>query len=261
MNIIGNVDSQKLIENNLFENHTNIISGPSHIGKSTFIKNKINSCVDENDIFIADTGIDSTREAISFSLSHPSFSDQKVLILDIDTNISDASQDAYLKLCEEPPPYLFIYFITEDYNSLFSTLLSRFSCIYLWRKLNDKEMDEFIKNDSLSPDKDACFLSDGRPGLYNTISSTVELKELYSDIRNIYLNEFEPILSDIPAALKDLKDTNKRDAVISICDIAAKSLLNEVSKERLSSLFEYISNLKKFPSINSEIHWVRHFLM
>lgn len=262
MNIIGNTESQELIKNNLFRFRTNVISGPSHIGKMTFIQTTIESLVDSNDVFIADPGIESTREAIQFSRSAPCFGDRKVLILNADSPISDASQDTYLKLCEEPPSYLSIYFVIEDYYSLFPTLRSRFYQSHNWSRLTMSQMDIFINSDSFSPDKDASRLCDGRPGLYGVISSNPDLKTLFDEIVGIYRNAADPLLSPIPRAILDMKDDLKRDAVVTICGKAASSLLDSgVERSRVASLLRFASIMKRIPSLNSEIHWTNSLLM
>lgn len=239
-----------------------VISGPSYTGKMTWISGLIQSHTHDSDIYISDSSVASAREAIEFASSRPSFSSYRVIIIDNAQSLSEPAQDAYLKLCEEPPNFLRFYFVTEDHDIFLPSLRSRLSYIYRWSRLDDSEMKDFIQVDSLSPDEEAGRLCFGCPGLYHVISSTPGLKSFYSEIMKSFDLNYDSVLAPIPEVLSELKDDVKRAAAIRICVRAFyDALASSVDRFRLSSLLNFSSVLHRHPSANAEIYWSKYSLM
>ena len=73
--------------------------------------------------------VDSTRAMIKSAYISP-LGDNKVFVIPNAENITLNSQNALLKLIEEPPPHVFFFFITPTPKSLLPTILSRSEIVY-----------------------------------------------------------------------------------------------------------------------------------
>lgn len=261
MIIFGNRSSQNEIIDTFGNHKVNVLSGPSHVGKMSFLQDLVKNQIMGNDLYVADNSVDTAREAIKFASTRPTFTPYKVLIVDDAHKLSESAQDAYLKLFEEPPEYLYIYIVTEDYNCLLPALRSRISYVSRWTRLDSLTMDQFIQSDSLSPDKQACLLSNGCPGLYHTISSSSDLKSFDTEVQKIFQPGFDRILAITPAALSGIKEDLHRDAIINMCHAIISELIKKVDPDKLVGLSKFASVIKRFPSVNAEIYWTNYVLM
>jgi DNA polymerase III delta prime subunit len=254
MQIIGNSPSQDLVRKLLnpeAQCRTIALVGPSHVGKRSFLEQELNQLLADEDIFIADLSVESSREAVSFSITTPILSPYRAIIIDNAEGLSDAAKDAYLKLCEEPPETCRVFLVLSDEGFLPHSLTSRLRWIIRWSLLSDEEITKVVESEEKIPDSNLVHLCYGKPGFYSTLSKSVGFTELEKAI-----SDYDPFSSATPAVLKELKSgaSLEREAVSWIIYQIARK--NHSSKKLLTiGLLNYASNLIKYPSVNAELHW------
>jgi DNA polymerase-3 subunit delta' len=112
-------------------------------------------------------GIDAVREIKTFVYQKPNFSKYRTLILDEAERMTEAAENALLKVSEEPPESSLIILIVREPELLSATLRSRFQKIY-FGEWNLDDLEEYLKKDKKYPAVEAkklAKLSGGKVGL------------------------------------------------------------------------------------------------
>ena len=261
MDIFGNQGSQAQILEMVKTNtglRTILLSGPPYIGKRSFILHALETLLESPDLLSVDHSILGAREASSFCSSAPIFSPYRAIIVDGADRLSDAAQDAYLRLSEEPPGPSRIFFIAEDEGNLSPALLSRMENVTRWSALGSSDMDSFIESQPITEDVEARRLCAGWPGLYLIMLGKPEYVRLYSHVVRCICSVDSSFVASVPDAIKSLKSgrSPERDAVALICRKAALSLVGRINlHSRICRLLAFSSLLTRIPSTNAEIHW------
>lgn len=153
--MIGNIKSQKIIKDLFNRDNLSIcLSGPEGVGKKTYALQTIGEILNSNteevafhaDLFFVESQnniikLDKIRELIKFS-SLKSFSGgRKFAVIDDAHLMNIESQNALLKLIEEPPEGETIVLITSKYEELLPTIRSRVINVS-FNKLSDDEMNQ-----------------------------------------------------------------------------------------------------------------------
>ena len=237
------------------------LTGPTHLGKATFLREAL-AGVSETDLFIGETGIDSAREAVEFCKTHPLSSPNRYVIVDDAHLLTEAAQDAYLKLLEEHGSHTCVTFVVPDEGYLQPAILSRFRSIFRWRPLSIMEMRSFALAFGSGEDSRALMLCGGRPGLFHTMfedEGGTKHVELYDTLLRAFDGKTSLLLDPTPEIVKDAKEPLQRECVAHICREAAINLLRfkQAPADRVASLLRYSSVLLSIPTANSEIHWLR----
>ena len=142
------------------------------------------------------------KEVIDTIYEKPLTADKKIYIIDDATKLNIASQNALLKVLEEPPKYICIILIADDISSILSTILSRVKRLD-FNNLSKEEMNEYILNNSISINDKVLNFVNGSIGklkyiLDNNLNEQfLKLEELYSYIENINLLNAINIKKDI----------------------------------------------------------------
>ncbi len=92
--------------------------------------------------------VDVIREVRDDAFIVPNESDKKIYILKNGQNMNDQSQNAILKILEEPPTYVFFIIVTTSKSTMLETVLSRvqvFSLLSEEEQVTDKELTA-VKN-------------------------------------------------------------------------------------------------------------------
>ncbi|HQF32991.1 MAG TPA: hypothetical protein PLM73_04710 [Petrotogaceae bacterium] len=168
--------------------------------------------------------IDSVREIREFSLFRPVYSDKKVVIInDIETMTVEAI-NAFLKILEEPPEFMIIIAFTSRWNSLLSTVKSRFLKINIPFPVKmRKELSERFKEN------------------LNLIAPVINSD--YEIIRYLLESDKESIVE----TAKNYIDTNDIDFLIDSLSVG----LSTVS-ERLGFIFSYFRFLTVISAMNEK---------
>ena len=124
-------------------------------------------------------GIDAVREIKTFVYQKPNFSKYRTLILDEAERMTEAAENALLKVAEEPPESSLIILIVREPELLSATLRSRFQKIY-FGEWNESDLEEYLKKDKKYPAVEAkklAKLSGGKVGLAILLKTDEEFKK------------------------------------------------------------------------------------
>lgn len=258
--IFGNHYQQQALKSLFDDSISNVISvvGLSGIGKHSFIINELHGRICDLDLYVADNTIDAAREAISLFFVSSLYSPFRALVVDGADHLSEPAQDAYLKLFEEPFNNLKIILICNDDLWLSEPLYSRVTHRVVWNPLTEQHMLDFINAESLSLNKPALQLCNGRPGLYREIAGNPSYLELQKIITDAIIGVSNPLKNSTPSVIKNItsKSTIEREIVVQLCSISVR----EASKVTLNvktalSFLNFASILKQNPTVNAEIYW------
>lgn len=234
------------------------LTGPSHLGKHSFIEGILREFIHEEDILIVDLSVDGSRDALLFASSNPILSPYRVILVDDADSLSDVAKDAYLKLCEEPPDKCRVFLILEDEGLLPYSLQSRLNGVIRWSLLNEQEMNEFGNSLDHIPDNVVLTLCHGRPGLYNVFVNSVDFVNLRDSIHSFICGDVDPLMSPVPLIIKELKSgaSLEREAISWVVVSSIKEYVKDASKHRkIRNLLKFSSNILKIPSINADLYW------
>jgi len=149
-------------------------------------------------------GIDEIRSLQNFLYQKPVFSKKRAVIIRDAENLTPDAQNAILKILEEPPAQSLIIFIVNNYDNLFSTVVSRLQKIYFPRIKTEQITDFLKKNFRLNEAKAKSIAeqSFGRPGRAINIIQNAELRikkiELENVVENNQIDEyFEFLIADL----------------------------------------------------------------
>lgn len=241
------------------------LSGPSHLGKATFLKETLSGFVTETDLFIGETSIDSAREAVEFCKTHPLSSPNRYVIIDDAHLLTEAAQDAYLKILEDPGTHACVIFVVPDEGFLQPAIHSRFRSFIRFRPLGLTDIRAFAVACGAGDESRAIMLCGGRPGLFSAMfgeDGGSKHVELYDILIRAYDGKASLLLDSTPSVVKEAKDPIKRECVAHICREAALAVLKtkNVSYDQITRLLRYSSLLISTPAANAEIHWYRIFV-
>lgn len=133
---------------------------------------------------------DSDRSLLSVLQETPLISNGKAILINPAHSMNPYSQNALLKILEEPPKDSFIFLITDKPFLLFPTIHSRVTKISI-NPPNEKEISEYFLENNLSFNKD----------FMNDINEYVDISNLSQE----KLDNFSLFMKDI---LEDLDDLN-----------------------------------------------------
>ncbi|TSC60357.1 MAG: DNA polymerase III, delta prime subunit [Parcubacteria group bacterium LiPW_15] len=149
-------------------------------------------------------GIDAVREIKTFVYQKPNFSKYRTLILDEAERMTEAAENALLKVAEEPPESSLIILIVREPELLSATLRSRFQKIY-FGEWNEEDLEEYLKKDKKYPASDAkklAELSGGKVGLAILLKTDEEFKERMT-VALKYLESAPPVRSELIKKLQE----------------------------------------------------------
>lgn len=235
------------------------LTGPEGLGKRTFLLSELGRKLEEPDLLVVGSGVDGAREASSFLDSSPLFSPYRAVVVDGSDPVSEPAQDAYLKLCEEPPPSARVFFVVEDEGLLLPALRSRIQEVVRWSPLDGQEMGQFIESHPTAEDPEARRLCRGIPALYDAMLGKPEFPALLASVSDVVGGRPDPLSLPVPEVVKLTgKDRVGRTAVASVCRQAALSHVGSPgSRPRIRAFLRFASVLCRHPSANAEVHWQR----
>ncbi len=231
-----------------------ILSGPESVGKFSFVKDFLESAVDESDLLLAEAGPDGARQARPFLADRPAFSPFRAVLIDDIDHLSEPAQDSWLKICEEAPDGSCVVAVSSDPSSLLPPLLSRVVRDVRWYPLSQPEMFDFAS--SLGEVNDVALrMACGRPGLYKTLCSPGFISLHESVVSSISSPSME---LDVPSVVEDLESgrSPSRAAVSLVVRRAALSMASDPSlRAPVVSFLRFAAAMVRVPSANASIHW------
>lgn len=240
-NIIGNDKVKRILSEIKEPSHAYMFLGTDGIGKYLFAKEfaykwlcvsdkrpcgKCKSCIqfsgnNNMDLNVIEPEgnsikVEQIRELIKNVYEKPIESYKKVYIINDADKMSDAAQNAFLKVLEEPPIYIIIILISSNEHLFLNTLKSR--CIKInFQRIEMKQLKEFFKNNDILINEKLLSLCDG------SIGKAKELKKLennYLELENLILN---------------IKNIKKLDFI--------KKCTSLITKDNINEMLECINNL------------------
>ncbi|MFC1622970.1 AAA family ATPase [Patescibacteria group bacterium] len=212
---------------------------------------------------VRDISIDDIRDAQKKLSTFPSSGKYNVLLINDSERLNKSSQNALLKILEEPNSTSVIILITSGEGKILPTIKSRcqvvrFGLVSLQEMKSD--LSEVIQDSDLN---NLILLSMGRPGLVFDMKNDAEKlegkKKDYSDFRGIFsmelfdrINKAEELSKDITGAI------SKLESWIWFVRIQGyKSLENEINVRSVYAAIEKIEQcLDKIKNTNSNARLV-----
>lgn len=168
--VVGQEEAKTFLKNIITKNkkgesipQSYIFSGGHGIGKTTLARIFAKD-LDTNpaDIFEMDAatnnGIDEMRDLKESTYTLPIYSQYKIYILDEAHGLSKNSNNALLKILEEPPTHVIFIFCTTDPHKMLDTILSRCQIIHLNKADNvnlSKQLNHIAKSEKINIDNGA----------------------------------------------------------------------------------------------------------
>jgi hypothetical protein len=236
--------------------------GPAHVGKSTRLKDILSERVAETDLLFTEKGIESAREAVEFCKTHALSSENRYVVVDDAHLLTEAAQDAYLKLLEEPGEHSCIMFVVPDDGLLQPAIRSRFRCVIRWNLLTLAEMREFAVAFGSGEDSKALTLCSGRPGLFHAMfedEGGTKHAELFDTLIRACEGKVNLLLDSVPSVVKEAKEPLQRECIAHVCREAAliAAKLQKASTEQIVAMLRYSGLLTSRTPASVEIHWLR----
>jgi hypothetical protein len=236
--------------------------GPSHLGKATFLKDTLSELASDTDLLVAESKIESAREAVDFCKTQPLASPNRYVVVDDAHRLMESAQDAYLKLLEEPGEHSCVIFVVPDDGLLQPAIKSRFRSTMRWKPLNLLEMRNFAVAFGSGEDSKSLTLCGGRPGLFHAMfedEGGTKHAELFDILMRAFDGKADLLLDSTPEVVKEAKEPLLRECVAQVCKEAALTAwkFKKVTADAVASLLRYSAILSSLPSANAELHWFR----
>ena len=259
-NIFGHDVQKKLLEKSICDkniSHAYLFDGKKGIGKATIAKAYAMEILstdnlDNNPDFKYITKRDDKRDIIVEQIREeiiddvylaPAASKYKVYIIDEAEYLNAASQNALLKILEEPPKYAVIILVSSNVSAFLPTIISRLNKIS-FSKLNDDIITKYIDEKfGVKLDNEILMFLDGSLGSAielienDLINKFNDVKVLYNKVKNKETVESLIFSSTIDFGLIQLLDYFEFLLYSDSCYNCIKFV--EKAKQRLSSNGNY----------------------
>lgn len=211
--LVGNSKIKKILSETKEPSHAYMFLGISGIGKLLFAKEfaykwlcnsdmrpcgKCKSCIQfkgSNNIdfnVIEPDGdsikVEQIRNLIKKIYEKPVEANKKIYIINDADTMTDAAQNALLKILEEPPVYVIIILIGANEHSFLTTIKSR--CIKInFQEIEKSELKKYIESQGKNVEEKFLDIYQGSIGNFKKIEGEEELylqlEELIKNIRNV----------------------------------------------------------------------------
>jgi len=230
-----------------------VVVGPRRVGKHELVRNELLTIASEQDLLEIDGSMDGARQVQQFVGTYPIDGEVRAVLVDGRRSFSDFAQDAYLKICEDPPPAMVLMMIVDDDGSLRPALRSRLDVVRL-PPLSAEETRGFLHESDIDPDDFIVSVAHGRNGLCKPLSARLE------QMKNFHVSACEAVkggsdFSAVPNLILEWAklEEDEKDAVLAVCEL----VLRADPEVRTGRLAEFVDTMTSIPSANAEIHWWR----
>jgi hypothetical protein len=230
------------------EHQVMFVFGPQFVGKKTFLSETIKE-MSEVDVLFVYPGVEGARDVRDFLNTTPTELDNRIVVIFDANQMQLTSQDAYLKVLEEPPDYSKIIFICDSGDNLSDAIKSRVRLESRWIPLSDTEFSEW------STDKDNEALlshSEKLPGVYMTLNGKDGISEFIKHVMKIDADTGSVFEVTTPKFLKEANGLDDRHALSIIAKSISRSVSN-IKTELLSMSSDFHDNI----SVNAELIWMK----
>ena len=200
---------------------------------------------------------DESRNLIKKLTLKPFESENKIVLIWLPEHLHIYTSNALLKILEDPPPKTFFFLITNDYNRLLKTILSRVQMFKI-RNFSDEELTkEILKKDTIAESElsKVILTSDGNLNQAKKIinSSNEDFLSVFKIwMRNCYSSDYAKIQLDLEWFNNQTR-INKKAFLIYSLNLIRESFVIKINSS-LSRIVddesEFIKNFSK--SLNEE---------
>jgi len=200
---------------------------------------------------------DESRNLIKKLTLKPFESEKKIVLIWLPEYLHMYTSNALLKILEDPPPKTFFFLITNDYNKLLKTILSRVQMFKI-RNFSDEELKkEILKKEHIDESElsKVILTSDGNLNQAKKIinSSSEDFLSIFKIwMRNCYLNDYPKIQSDLEWFNNQTR-INKKTFLIYSLNLIREAFVVKINSS-LSRIVDeeskFINNFSK--SLNEE---------
>ena len=200
---------------------------------------------------------DESRNLIKKLTLKPFESENKIVLIWLPEHLHIYTSNALLKILEDPPPKTFFFLITNDYNRLLKTILSRVQMFKI-RNFSDEELTkEILKKDTIAESElsKVILTSDGNLNQAKKIinSSNEDFLSVFKIwMRNCYSSDYAKIQLDLEWFNNQTR-INKKAFLVYSLNLIRESFVVKINSS-LSRIVdeesEFIKNFSK--SLNEE---------
>ena len=200
---------------------------------------------------------DESRNLIKKLTLKPFESENKIVLIWLPEYLHLYTSNALLKILEDPPPKTFFFLITNDYNRLLKTILSRVQMFKI-RNFSDEELKkEILKKENIAENELSKLIltSDGNLNQAKKIinSSNEDFLSFFKIwMRNCYSNDYAKIQLDLEWFNNQTK-INKKAFLIYSLNLIRESFVIKINSSLSRIVDEESEFIKNFSqSLNEE---------
>ena len=200
---------------------------------------------------------DESRNLIKKLTLKPFESENKIVLIWLPEYLHLYTSNALLKILEDPPPKTFFFLITNDYNRLLKTILSRVQMFKI-RNFSDEELKkEILKKEDIAENELSKLIltSDGNLNQAKKIinSSNEDFLSFFKIwMRNCYSNDYTKIQFDLEWFNNQTK-INKKAFLIYSLNLIRESFVIKINSSLSRIVDEESEFIKNFSqSLNEE---------
>ena len=200
---------------------------------------------------------DESRNLIKKLTLKPFESENKIVLIWLPEYLHLYTSNALLKILEDPPPKTFFFLITNDYNRLLKTILSRVQMFKI-RNFSDEELKkEILKKEDIAENELSKLIltSDGNLNQAKKIinSSNEDFLSVFKIwMRNCYSNDYAKIQLDLEWFNNQTK-INKKAFLIYSLNLIRESFVIKINSSLSRIVDEESEFIKNFSqSLNEE---------
>ncbi len=200
---------------------------------------------------------DESRNLIKKLTLKPFESENKIVLIWLPEYLHLYTSNALLKILEDPPPKTFFFLITNDYNRLLKTILSRVQMFKI-RNFSDEELKkEILKKEDIAENELSKLIltSDGNLNQAKKIinSSNEDFLSFFKIwMRNCYSNDYAKIQLDLEWFNNQTK-INKKAFLIYSLNLIRESFVIKINSSLSRIIDEESEFIKNFSqSLNEE---------
>ena len=200
---------------------------------------------------------DESRNLIKKLTLKPFESENKIVLIWLPEHLHIYTSNALLKILEDPPPKTFFFLITNDYNRLLKTILSRVQMFKI-RNFSDGELKkEILKKEDIAENElsKLILISDGNLNQAKKIinSSNEDFLSFFKIwMRNCYSNDYAKIQLDLEWFNNQTK-INKKAFLIYSLNLIRESFVIKINSSLSRIVDEESEFIKNFSqSLNEE---------
>lgn len=171
------------------------------------------------------TSVQAIRAARSDAYIKP-YSDKKVIIINHADELNAESQNALLKVFEEPPEYCIIILIAENDNKLLPTIRSR-AITKRFAPLSESELLEKLQDKYKGADVAlVSMLARGSEGRAEELMQIEELEDFYNKTKNVLLRLTKPSSRNLYKAITYFEEQKEnRELLFDIAEVILRNIL------------------------------------